>query len=96
MLSPGTGIGTLTVNSDVPLQAGCANLMEVSQAAQVSDQLVVAGTLNCGGTLVVTNLSGAFVGGETSRLSRREPSPARLAPSSCRSWTAVWPGTPIT
>ena len=67
-LSPGSGIGKLTVNSSVTLQPGSAMFMEISKTPVTNDQLVVSGTLNYGGTLTVTNLSGTFVGGESFRL----------------------------
>ena len=59
-LSPGTGIGKLAVNSSVTLQTGSTTMTEISKSPQTSDQLLVSGALNYGGTLVVTNLGGAL------------------------------------
>jgi len=42
--------------------------MEISQTQQTNDQLLVVGTLTCGGTLVVTNLAGTLAGGESFKL----------------------------
>ena len=42
--------------------------MEISQTPQTNDQLLVVGTLTCGGTLVVTNLAGTLAGGESFKL----------------------------
>jgi len=67
-LSPGSGIGTLTVNNGVTLQSGSTTWMEISKAQNASDQLVVSGTLNCGGTLIVSNVSGTFAAGDTFKL----------------------------
>lgn len=67
-LSPGSGVGTLTVNNSVTLQAGGTTLMELSKGQNANDQLVVSGSLTCGGTLVVTNLSGSLVAGDTFKL----------------------------
>jgi len=62
-LAPGTSIGVLTVNSDVAL-AG-TTLMEVSRSGSTwtNDRLVTtAGTITCGGALVVTNIGQPLVG----------------------------------
>ena len=67
-LAPGAGIGTLTVNSGVTLQAGSTTWIEISKTAQTNDQLFVAGTLSYGGTLVVTNLAGALLAGDSFKL----------------------------
>ena len=65
-LSPGGGLTALTANT-VSLQSGSTLVMEVSQSAQTNDQLI-ASSLALGGTLVITNLSGTFVGGESFQL----------------------------
>ncbi len=64
-ISPGTSIGTLTLGS-VPTFNG-TNLMEINRNAgsPLSDRIVLAsGTLNFGGTLVVSNVGATLVGGE--------------------------------
>lgn len=62
-LSPGNSIGKLTINNDLTL-AGMT-LLEINKSAMTNDQLVVAGTLTFGGTLVVTNLAGTFAVGDS-------------------------------
>ena len=65
---PGTGIGVLTANSSVTLQPGGTTVMEISKMPQTNDQLLVAGPLTLGGTLVVTNLSGTLAAGDCFKL----------------------------
>ncbi len=67
-IAPGAGIGVLTASNNVTLQPGGTAVMEISQTPQTNDQLRVAGTLTCGGTLVVTNLAGTLAGGECFKL----------------------------
>jgi hypothetical protein len=72
-VSPGAGgIGVLTVNSNVTLQAGSTTFMELSKTPLTNDQLrataSVPTTITYGGTLSVTNISGTLVGGETFKL----------------------------
>jgi autotransporter-associated beta strand protein len=67
-LIPGGGLTALTVNNNVALQSGSKTVMEISKTAQTNDQLLVAGTLAFGGTLVVTNLSGNLAGGDSFKL----------------------------
>ncbi len=65
-LSPGASLGTLTLNS-APVLLG-TNLMEIDRngGSPLADKLVLtSGTLNYGGTLVVTNVGAALLGGET-------------------------------
>jgi autotransporter-associated beta strand protein len=58
-------IGTLTFNAGLTLAAGATNVMKINKALQTNDQLVVAGTLGYGGILVLTNLGGALVAGDS-------------------------------
>lgn len=68
MLSPGNNaIGRLTVNNTLTLNTGSAVFIELSAAAGTND-VVAAGAVNYGGALEVTNLAGAFVGGESYKL----------------------------
>jgi autotransporter-associated beta strand protein len=67
-IAPGAGIGVLTASNNVTLQPGGTAVMEISKTPQTNDQLRVAGTLTLGGTLVVSNLSGTFAGGESFKL----------------------------
>ena len=62
-ISPGTSIGTLTLNSPPTLNG--TNFMEIDRNGGVSlaDKLVLtSGTLNYGGTLVVSNAGAALTG----------------------------------
>jgi autotransporter-associated beta strand protein len=64
-VSPGPSIGTLTLNS-APTFGG-TNFMEVNRngGAPLADKIVLtSGTLNYGGTLVVSNAGAALTGGE--------------------------------
>jgi autotransporter-associated beta strand protein len=71
-LSPGSAsvnsIGTLTFGGNLILAPRTLTLMELNAAAQTNDQLIVAGTLTCGGTLYVANLQGALAPGQTFKL----------------------------
>jgi autotransporter-associated beta strand protein len=65
IISPGTSIGQLTLNTP-PTLIG-ATLMEINRngGASLADKIVLtSGTLNYGGTLVVTNIGAALIGGE--------------------------------
>jgi len=64
-LAPGGGIGTLTCNNNVTLQAGSTNVIELNQTLGTNDQLRVSGTLAFGGTLFVTNIGGTLSPGES-------------------------------
>ena len=58
-ISPGVdAIGTLIVTNKVTLQG--ATVMEVDKAGFTQDLLQSSGTISCGGTLYVTNLSQSF------------------------------------
>ncbi|MBW8864812.1 MAG: autotransporter-associated beta strand repeat-containing protein, partial [Verrucomicrobia bacterium] len=68
-LSPGVGgIGTLTVSNAVTLLATSSTLMEVNKTAGTKDLLQGVSTLAYGGTLVVTNLAGSYVSGDSFKL----------------------------
>jgi hypothetical protein len=64
-LAPGASIGTLTITSNLTLAAGSTTVVEVSTSPLASD--LVTGLLNVtyDGTLVVTNVSGSYSGGNT-------------------------------
>jgi hypothetical protein len=61
-LSPGASPGKLTVNNTLTL--GANTLIEVDKGAGTNDQ-IVATTVNYGGTLTATNLSGAVNAGDS-------------------------------
>ena len=63
-LSPGNAaIGLLTIANSLTLAAGSTTLVEVNKTSGTNDVIVVTGTANYGGTLSVTNLSGALAAG---------------------------------
>ena len=65
-IAPGAGgIGRLTVNNTITLQAGSTTRMEINKAANTNDVLRTTTTLNYGGTLIVTNLAGTLVPGDS-------------------------------
>jgi autotransporter-associated beta strand protein len=64
-ISPGLSIGTLSLNGSLII--GGTNVMEVDRngGAPLTDKIVLtAGTLSYGGTLVVSNVGAALLGGE--------------------------------
>jgi len=66
--APGAGIGKLTVNNSVTLQAGSFTQIELNKAENTNDQLRVVGALNYGGTLIVTNLDGQLWAGDSFKI----------------------------
>ena len=64
-LAPG---GSMTVSGGVTLGSGAASFFELNKASLTNDVLRVAGTLNYGGTLTVTNLAGALAANDTFQL----------------------------
>jgi len=68
-VSPGansTSIGTLSVNGDATLSG--TNVMKLNATSLTSDNLAVGGTVNYGGTLKLTNLSGTLSSGNSFQL----------------------------
>ncbi len=67
-LSPGLeGVGRLTINNILTLAAGSTNLMELDKSANTND-VVVANTVNCDGTLLVANRAGTLANGDSFKL----------------------------
>ena len=62
-LAPGASIGTLTFNNNLTL--GGVTSMELDKSLNTNDQVIVAGAVNYGGTLVVTNLAGTLTTNDT-------------------------------
>jgi autotransporter-associated beta strand protein len=58
------GIGTLTVTNTLTLQSGSSNIIAINATANTHD-VVAASTINYGGTLFATNLSGTPSAGST-------------------------------
>ena len=67
-ISPGASAGTLTVNNTVTLASGSTTSMEIDSGNATNDRLTSSSTLTYGGTLNVTNLSGALTNGSTFKI----------------------------
>ena len=71
-LSPGVGVGVLTVTSNVTLQLGSTTFMELNKGSVTNDQLRATAatptTINYGGTLSLTNLAGTLAAGDNFKL----------------------------
>ncbi len=71
-LSPGSSvensIGTLSFGASLTLGLRSLTLMEIDAGTETNDQLNVAGTLTCGGTLYVVILEGTLVPGQSFKL----------------------------
>ncbi len=67
-LTPGGEIGILTCSNNVTLTAGSTNIFVLNKTLGTNSQLQVSGTLVYGGILMVTNLSGTLVGGDSFQL----------------------------
>jgi len=64
-ISPGTSIGTLTLNSAPVFGGTCFMEINRNGGAPLADRIALtSGTLNYGGTLVVSNAGTALLGGE--------------------------------
>lgn len=66
-LSPGGvgTIGTLTLSGSLTLQSGATTRIEINRAASTADKLAVTGSFTRAGTLVIGNLGGTFVAGDS-------------------------------
>jgi len=64
LIPGGTGSGILNCSNSVTLNAGSTNIFRLNKSTGTNDQLRVVGTLNYGGTLIVTNLSGPLAAGD--------------------------------
>jgi autotransporter-associated beta strand protein len=68
-VSPGNnGIGTLTINNVITCAAGSTNFIQINKNAGTRDQLTTTGTLNYGGTLIVTNLASTLANGDSFKI----------------------------
>ena len=67
-LIPSNTVGTFSIGGNLTLNPGSITVMHINKALQTNDQFQVAGTLNYGGTLMVTNLGGTFVSGDSFKL----------------------------
>jgi autotransporter-associated beta strand protein len=65
-VSPGASIGTLTLNSAPAFDGTIVMEIDGNGGSPVADKIALtSGTLNYGGTLVVSNVGAALLGGET-------------------------------
>jgi autotransporter-associated beta strand protein len=68
-LSPGnSAIGLLTISNSLALQSGSTTFVEVNKSSGTNDVVVATGSVNYGGTLSVTNLSGTLAAGNRFRI----------------------------
>ncbi|HEU5071416.1 MAG TPA: autotransporter-associated beta strand repeat-containing protein [Verrucomicrobiae bacterium] len=68
-LTPGSAVGTLTINNTLTLEFGSTTTLEVDAAAGTNDQIAgVTSLLNNGGDLVVTNVNGTLGSGTVFKL----------------------------
>ena len=65
MLSPGNGLGTLSLSNSLTLAAGSTTLVEVNAETLAHDLVQGITSLTYGGHLVVSNLAGAFAEGQS-------------------------------
>lgn len=67
-IAPGFSIGTLTITNALICQANSTNWMELDATAHTNDFITGMTSVNYGGRLVVTNLSGTFGAGDVFKL----------------------------
>lgn len=63
-LAPGASVGTLAISNSLMLAASSTTRIEMDRAAATYDRVQGVTTLQLGGTLIVTNLGGAFAAGD--------------------------------
>jgi autotransporter-associated beta strand protein len=66
-LSPGIAIGTLTINSDLTLEAGSTNIFEVNGSTATNDVVVLGASVTYGGVLSIVP-TGLFTNGQAFEL----------------------------
>jgi len=68
-LSPGSGIGTLTVNNDVNVATGATLAVDVNKSNSTNDLLTITGKLTMSGKIKMTNIGGpSFVNGDAFKI----------------------------
>jgi autotransporter-associated beta strand protein len=67
-ISSGFSLGTLAVSGTLTLQAGSTNVMELNAATHTNDLITGLTSVNYGGRLVLTNLAGSLINGDTFKL----------------------------
>lgn len=85
-LSPGGSIGVLTISNSLTLAAGSTTVAEINAQTLSSDQVRGLTSVAYGGTLVVTNLAGTVVAGQSYQLF--------IAGASSGDFTSISPPSP--
>jgi autotransporter-associated beta strand protein len=68
-LAPGNPLGALTISNNLTLAAGSTTFMQIQHSPLTNDSVNIAGILNEGGTLNLTNSGGAaFMAGDSFKL----------------------------
>jgi autotransporter-associated beta strand protein len=67
-IAPGCSIGALTFTGALTLQSGSTTVMETSADAHANDFINALEEVHYGGTLIVTNVEGAFAAGDSFKL----------------------------
>jgi autotransporter-associated beta strand protein len=69
-IAPGASnsIGTFSIGGSLTLAPGSTTFLRLNKTSKTNDQLEVAGNADYGGTLIVTNLGGTPVSGDSFRL----------------------------
>ncbi|MBC8097612.1 MAG: autotransporter-associated beta strand repeat-containing protein, partial [Akkermansiaceae bacterium] len=67
-LTPGTSIGTLKFRGNLSFSGSGSAVMEIQKSNGTKDLADVIGTVTYGGTLVVTNLAGTLLNGDSFKL----------------------------
>lgn len=67
-VAPGFSIGTLTITNALTFQSGSTNLMELDRANHTNDLITGMASVTYGGKLIVTNLGGSLVAGDSFKL----------------------------
>lgn len=68
VVNPSNAVASFAVGGNLTLASGSTTFLRINRALQTNDQLEVGATLSYGGTLVVTNLGGTLVSGDSFRL----------------------------
>lgn len=67
-IAPGFSIGTLVISNVLTFQSGSTNVMELDAASNTNDLITGLASVNYGGRLVLTNLSGSLAAGQSFKL----------------------------
>jgi pectate lyase len=67
-IAPGFSLGTLSITNVLTFQSNSTNLMELDATSHTNDLLTGMASVNYGGRLVITNLSGTLMAGDSFKL----------------------------